>query len=403
MSDSVIDLQHSLRPLLAPFGACYSGAMMLRQSLYQSGAFRSWRPASICVSVGNIGWGGTGKTPLVSWLLSWANRRQLRAAVLTRGYRAQPKRLPYLVSGGALAEEAGDEPLMLARQHPNAAIVVDPIRARGGRFVEMETSPHLYVLDDGFQHMAVARDVNLVLMKPEDFTSQWNRVIPSGSWREGWGALERGDCYLVKSSPREFKNMAETIRKRMVRFGKPIFSFSMRPTGLRRITDGELVPDFGGEPYILVSGVGDPGQVEVTVRRFLGSGPEIHRDYRDHHLYTRSDVTELEKVAKAYGCENIVCTPKDAVKLGPMASRRFWTIELDLSFGPSLGSAKPFSQWWSDRYDTFYLKQFGQLPAPGRGGDIGEHGELDHDVDLEEDWDGTLVVSEELENQSDKD
>lgn len=261
----------------------------------------------------------------------------------------------------------------------------------------MNRHPQLYILDDGFQHMAVVRDVNLVLMKPEDFTSGWNRVIPSGSWREGCRALERGDAFLLKARPNDFKKMAEIIRKRMARFGKPVFSFSLRPTGLRNLAAGDFQTDLGGEPYLLVSGVGDPGQVEATVCHFLGQQPVAHRDYADHHFYTRADVADLEQRAEALGCAAIVCTPKDAVKLGPMATDRFWSLEMDVSFGPSLGAGMPFDRWWAERYDGLYLQQYGQLPTTGQGGDLG--------LDEEEydEWGSSLVVSEELENETDKD
>lgn len=365
MSESITALQQRLRPLLAPLGGCYGGVMRLREKLYAAGIFSSWQPPAFCISVGNIGWGGTGKTPLTSWLLGWAAQRGLRPAVLTRGYRAKPKSLPYLVKPGALAEEAGDEPLMLALDHPGASIVVDPVRRRGGAWASRELHPNLYLLDDGFQHMAVGRDVNLVLLRQDDFGPGWSRVMPSGSWREGAAALERADAFLVKAGPQRFKEMADQMRSRLSSLGKPVFSFSIKPTGLRRISDGMSLPDLDGVPYLLASGVGVPGQVETTVRGFLGRGPESHQAYPDHYFFTRADVTELERMADALSCEAIICTPKDAVKIGAMATQRFWTLDLDLAFGPSLGAGRPFDSWWAPRFESLHMKHRGEM-APRR-------------------------------------
>ncbi|MGE4504379.1 MAG: tetraacyldisaccharide 4'-kinase [Desulfovibrionaceae bacterium] len=371
MSARVTALQRSLSPLLRPLGAVYRRVMRLRAAFYRSGVLRTWKPPAFTVAVGNIGWGGSGKTPLVSWLLGWAEARGVRAAVLTRGYRARPKTRPYLVRPGAMAEEAGDEPLMLALEHAQASVLVDPARSRAGRFAAEKLHPGLYVLDDGFQHLAVARDMNLVLLTPEDIGPGWGRVIPSGSWREGEDALARADAFLIKAPKQLFLDLAGQLRARLGRYNKPVFSFSIRPRGVRRVADNLRRDDLDHQRYVLFSGVGEPGQVEATVTRFLGYGPEAHRTFRDHHFYTKTDVAALELAARERGCKVILCTPKDAVKLGSMASELFWTLDLDLSFGPSLAPAgaapAPFPEWWDSRFDTLHLKRYGELPPRRRG------------------------------------
>ena len=142
--------------------------MKARRFLWEKGLFKDFTPAYPCVAVGNIAWGGSGKTPLVDWLLSRTAKQGLEAVVLTRGYGAHPPVLPFPVSPASTAEEAGDEPLMLRLRHPAAAILVDPVRARAARLAEQTLNPDLLVLDDGFQHLAVRRHLNLVLLRPED-------------------------------------------------------------------------------------------------------------------------------------------------------------------------------------------------------------------------------------------
>lgn len=353
----LFELQKALRPVLTPLGLAYSGIMAVRRAFYEKGGFARWSPPAPCVAVGNIGWGGTGKTPLCGWLLNWAAGRSLRAVLLTRGYGARPKAYPYLVPPAGLAEEAGDEPLLLAREHPGAAVVVDPQRTRGGKFAAEKLAPKLFLLDDGFQHLAVERDMNLVLLRAEDLGDQWNRVLPAGSWREGAGALSRAQAFLLKVGPRTFGRLEKPLTERLGPLGKPVFSFTLSPTAVRRVTDGERRTGFEGAPYLLVSGVGNPGQVERTATAFLGRTPDRHLIFGDHHFYTKRDAARIRLEAQARGCAHVLCTPKDAVKLGPMADEDFWTLDLEVRFGSSLFTPARFDEWWDRRWDTLVLRQ----------------------------------------------
>lgn len=353
MSDIVTTVQRSFSVVLKPCGWLYGRIMRVRERLYGSGVLRSWIPSTPTVSVGNIGWGGTGKTPVADWFLGWAGRRELRAVLLTRGYRAKPKTLPYIVLPGALAEEAGDEPLMLAGNHPDACVVVDPDRGRGGRMAQEAFDPGLIVLDDGFQHMAVERHLNLVLLRPDDLNEEWDRVIPAGSWREPQAALRRADAFMIKVSPEGFENLKSAIDRRLGLLFKPVFSFSLAPTGVRQVVSEERARDFGGTPYLLVSGVGQPGQVEATAKAYFGYAPARHIVFKDHHAYTKKDVVSIVERAQSAGCEAILCTPKDAVKLGPLCTEAFWRFDLRVEFGPStLGGQISFESWWEARFDA---------------------------------------------------
>ncbi len=354
--ERLLRIQKALRPVLAPLGALYAGAMALRRELYRRRVLPVWSPPAATVAVGNIGWGGSGKTPLAGWLLGWAGERGLKAGLLTRGYRARPKAYPFWVPAGALAEEAGDEPLLLAREHPGAAVIVDPERSRGGRFLCERLKPDLLVLDDGFQHLAVERDMNLVLLRAEDLGQEWDRVLPAGSWREGEGALDRADAFLFKVGPRTFEALTPQISGRLGRFRRPVFSFRLSPRGLRPALGGDLVPGLDGD-YLLVSGVGNPAQVERTATAFLGRRPARHAVFPDHYFYTRRDVHELRAEAQKRRCAFVLCTPKDAVKLGPMADETFQVLDLELVFGPSLFTQLSFEDWWRHRWDSLGLRR----------------------------------------------
>ena len=358
MSESVTALQRTLAPLLKPVSWLYGGLMQVRADLYRRGLLPRWEAPVLTVSVGNIGWGGSGKTPLADWLLGWAESQGIPVALLTRGYRAKPVSLPYVVKPGALAEEAGDEPLMLACSHEKAVVVVDPDRTRAGKMVMKNFKPELIILDDGFQHMAVQRHLNLVLLKPQDVRSGWNSIIPAGTWREPVAALERADAFLLKIGPKGFAALKPHIEQRLERFNKPVFSFQIMPTGLRKVLGGETARDFSGGQYLLVTGVGDPAQVKATATAYFGYAPLKHMAFRDHHFYTKHDVLEISETARKLGCRAILCTPKDAVKLGAMSTDEFWQFDLRLEFGPSaIGVDTPFSTWWDRRYDAFNLRR----------------------------------------------
>lgn len=344
--------------------------MRLRQWLFKSGIKPSWKPQPVTISVGNIGWGGTGKTPISGWLLNWATGRQHRALLLTRGYKAKPVRYPYVVKPAALAEEAGDEPLMLATEHPRSNIVVDPVRTRAGKWAVKQFDPGIIILDDGFQHMAVQRHCNLVLLKPEDLGHQWNNLIPAGSWREPESALKRADAFLIKLSPKNFDRIMPRYKQLMGHLRKPIFSFQVVPTGLRQVVGKETAKDFGDEKYMLITGVGDPKAVYSSTVQYMGYQPAKHVIFKDHHAYTKRDVTSILAAAQAHGCEAILCTPKDAVKLGPLCNKQFWQFDLRVAFGPSsIGEKATFAQWWPHHFDRLRGCSAGHGPQSQAGTD----------------------------------
>lgn len=352
MSDTVTEMQRSLSVVLTPCGWLYGRVMRLREKLYQSGLKASWEPPVLTVSVGNIGWGGTGKTPVADWLLSWAEAKRLKPVLLTRGYGAQPKSLPFTVSPGALAEEAGDEPLMLARNHPKAHIVVDPNRTRAGQMAAELFNPGLFILDDGFQHMAVKRHLNLTLLRQDDLLEGWNRVIPAGSWREPESALRRADAFMIKADPDRFKELEQAVEDRLGMLFKPLFSFIISPIGVRQVVGKATAKDFGDAPYLLVSGVGEPVQVRETAKKYLGYGPVEHLAFKDHHAYTKNDVLDILGQARGAGAKAILCTPKDAVKLGEMCTEDFWQFDLSVEFGPSLlANGATFDVWWEEQFN----------------------------------------------------
>lgn len=355
---NLLSVYKGLRPVLRPFGTPYSLLMRTRRSLYGAGRLDSYTPECPCVSIGNIAWGGTGKTPFVAWLLRWAAQEGLKAVVLSRGYGGKPGKEPLLVTPTTLPEHCGDEPLMLARAFPEAGVLVFPRRAQSARFAEAFLKPDLLVLDDGMQHLGVGRDLDIVLLRKDDLEDDWGRVIPAGVWREGESALAAASAFAVKVAPEEAVSLAPQIHARLARFGKPVFSFFPIPAGVRRLFgNGEggngLVPaeEFPTGPYILLSGVGHPEGVEESAKRLFGRAPVQHFSFADHHPYSASDIQAVLKMTAVP--LPLVCTSKDAVKLSAFAellhNTPVWVLESELTFGPSLFTDESFAGWWARR------------------------------------------------------
>lgn len=335
--------------LLAPLGAVYKHLTGLRRKMWESGLLRRYRPACPCISVGNIAWGGTGKTPLTGWLMGWLLRHGVKPVVLSRGYKAEPSIVPLRISSHHTVRQTGDEPLMLARAYPEADVLVDPKRRRAAAYAERALQPGVLLLDDGFQHLAMARDIDLVLLRPVDVQSQWERVIPAGSWREGRSALSRADAFLIKALPEQMRELVPAVQEKLAAFRRPVFSFSLRPTGLRKVgeTVGMTIEAFRGRPYVLVSGVGDPQQVYATAEACFGRAPEKHFIFADHYHYLFRDA---DRVA-AWGLP-VICTAKDAVKLRHIPIPDLWSLEVEAVFGPCLWSGEGFSDWWTARWEA---------------------------------------------------
>lgn len=355
-------LQNTLAPLLLPLSRVYGGAALLRRRLAERGLPAARFFSRPCVSVGNISWGGTGKTPVTDWLLDWAGARGLRAAVLTRGYGAKAPFRPFPVTADASPAHSGDEPLMLARRHPDALILADPDRNRAARHALNDAlPPDLFILDDGFQHLSTGRHLDLVLLDPDDLGddlgdnsgdgpgSGWNRVLPAGTWREPAAALRAADAFLIKLDPAAWPDILPILRRRLAPFPRPLFAFRLSPQGLRAHGHGPLLPASAvSGPYLLTSAVGNPDQVRHSAEAFMGRAPEEHLVFPDHHGYRRP---EDARRLSAPGLP-VLCTAKDAVKLGSLNLPALYALDVKADFyaaaGPGTDTQAPdFESWWN--------------------------------------------------------
>ena len=273
----------------------YAAGVAARNTLYDRGALSAHRLSVPVVSVGNISVGGAGKTPFVMLLCELLARRGIRVAVLSRGY-GRASRGVRVVDPNGSARDFGDEPLLIARKL-NVPVVVGEDRYRAGLVAEREFSPQIILLDDGFQHRALARDFDIVLLTPAD---AHDRVLPAGRLREPLSALARADAIVVSSgaSPADFPVAGKTIWR-----------------ALRGINPGPLPP----RPVVFC-GIARP-EFFFTQLRKAGVEPAAEASFRDHHPYNDRDVAELLALRAQSEGDGFVTTEKDCVNLGQLAGK----------------------------------------------------------------------------------
>jgi tetraacyldisaccharide 4'-kinase len=294
---------------LAPAGALYGGAAALRARLYGRGFLAQARLAGPVISVGNLSVGGSGKTPVVIRIAQLLMGAGLPVSILSRGYGGTFAGHVLLVADGssvlADASQAGDEPVMMARSLPGAVVAVGPRRDAVGRAVEARFGPRVHVLDDGFQHLRLARDLDVVCLRPEDLD---DHPLPAGRLRERPEALSRAGVVLV---------VDEGGRRLSLPFGTAaLFRFSRRSEGF--VDRGGRLASAPSRPF-LVSGIARPERFESDVRALV-SGVSGAVRFRDHHAFTGREMTAVFERARAAGADAVVTTAKDVVRLPDVAS-----------------------------------------------------------------------------------
>ncbi|NTU92980.1 MAG: tetraacyldisaccharide 4'-kinase [Chlorobiaceae bacterium] len=304
---------HLAAILLGPAGLLYGAVMRGRNLLYELGVFKTWRSPFPVVSVGNVTTGGTGKTPLVDWIVRFYAHRGCTAAIVSRGY-GRSTRGPMVVSDGRRillgSLEAGDETAMLAARNPSAIVVVAEKRREGVELLMREFAdrlPEVIVLDDAFQHRRIARDLDIVVINAaEPFIRA--KMLPAGRLREPLAGLGRADLFILNKITDE--PAADKIEERLDPFGKPVVRARVRP-GKPVATGTSLAAAHeGGSLHVLAfAGIGAPegfldslGEAGMTV--------VASRFFRDHEPYRRETVLAIVNESKRLGLTPVT-TEKD--------------------------------------------------------------------------------------------
>ena len=305
--------------------AAYGGVARLRRVWYERRPHLRRRLDRPVVSVGNLVVGGSGKTPIVAAIARILLAAGERPAVLTRGYgRRDPAEGVVVVSDGATVLEtvdrAGDEPLMLARMLPGVAVLVCADRYLAGRMAERVFGSTVLLLDDGFQHLQLERDVDLLAVHPADLEET---PLPTGRLREPLDVARACDAVLVDGDATD----ASDVGLRLDVSQTFTFTRHFSPLGLiGGAGTGELRQDVR---VTAVAGIARPTRFFASLRS-LGWNVAHEIVFADHHAYTEADVRRVEETARKAESSVVITTEKDAVRLEPV---------LNAMLMPSRGSA----------------------------------------------------------------
>jgi tetraacyldisaccharide 4'-kinase len=302
-------LPAAVRWSLTPLSAAYGAASWLRRAAHRRGLLRQARLAGPVISVGNLSVGGSGKTPVVAAIAAILREAGHPVAILSRGYRGSFAGEALIVSDGervsADAALAGDEPVMLARDVPGAVVAVGRRRDRVGRMVEQRFGPRVHVLDDGFQHLRLARDLDVVCVTQEDL-DDW--PLPAGRLREFSGTLSHAQAVLISGG-----EGARIVRQRfgalaVLTLDRQVLGFFDRE-GRRQTTPVHPFAFCGiARPERFLSDLAT--QAPQCVGQSL---------FGDHHAYSADEMGDLVKQARTCGADALVTTAKDVARVSTMA------------------------------------------------------------------------------------
>jgi tetraacyldisaccharide 4'-kinase len=307
---------------LAGLSFLYSVAVRTRTRLYENKRKREL--PGFVLSIGNLTVGGTGKTPAAAMIADWALKEGYRPAILSRGYGSKHGGKTFAVSDGqrlvCTPEEAGDEPFLLAKKLPGVPVILSKTRYEAGLLAQKRHGSNFFILDDGFQHIVLKKDLDLVLL---DATRPFGNMhlLPRGPLREPVDHLRRADAFiLTRTGPGTNLILMNYLKKKFR--GKLAFQSEHVPELLvlpnRNDTHG---PDFiRGKRIVAFAGIARP---EVFRETLIKLGAEIthFRSFRDHHVFQESEIQALVAERQRLHADLLITTEKDYVRLVQLAPK----------------------------------------------------------------------------------
>ncbi|MGO2132238.1 MAG: tetraacyldisaccharide 4'-kinase [Halomonas sp.] len=296
--------------LLTPLASLYRYAVKRRANAYATGRREVWQAPVPVIVVGNLTLGGTGKSPLVAWLARYLAENGWRPGILSRGYGGKANTYPLLVEADTSAAACGDEPRMLADQC-GVPVVVDPDRPRGGRLL-VELGCDIVLSDDGLQHLALARSLELVVI--DGYRGLGNgHCLPAGPLREPAERLSSVDAVIVNGE---------------LRHPLPVSSWQMtlKPAAWRSLGGAAekrlpLLPLPFTPPVRAVAAIGRPARFFETLESLgVEIGPAF--GFADHHRFSANELSYTDGLP-------LVMTAKDAVKCQAMALKNTWILDVE--------------------------------------------------------------------------
>lgn len=310
----------------------YALVMVLRRFLYSAGLLRSYALPAPVVSVGNLVMGGTGKTPVTIFIAGYLLGKGLKVAVLTRGYGGKLEGEVAVVSDGEKrllsAEDAGDEPSLLADMLPGLIVIMGSDRYKAGCLAMERFNPDIFILDDGFQHLRIRRDLDILLM---DASKPFGNglVFPAGTLREPLSAGSRSSLVIFTRCT-ENDNPVKSYLP-----GKPYVLARHTIAGIRKTISGELLPFsiLDGKRGAAFAGIADPlAFFDALEDKGLKLAATL--SFPDHSVYGEQETAALARLLRSSRSDYLITTAKDAVKIGGLinGSSPFYIASLEIEF-----------------------------------------------------------------------
>lgn len=327
-----------LKCLLLPTSMTYGVALVVRKLCYALGLCRSKRLSGRVISVGNITTGGTGKTPVTLLLGEWLTSRGVEFGILSRGYRSGSEDSGSVFrnsdSTNLQISALGDEVALMARRLPNVWFGIGKNRHEQGMTMNEQHNINMFVLDDGFQHLQLRRDCDIVLI---DASNPWGNgfLFPAGSLREPLSSIRRAQLILVTRSDLVSALELEELTELLLKYHSSEQVFFMK-TAMRHVSDllsGKVIErsQVDGKRVSAFAGIGNPDSFRALLN---ASGLDVvsFKAFDDHHEYTMDDLSALRQYISDNVADLLITTEKDAVKLPRDYFRKGECLVAQISF-----------------------------------------------------------------------
>jgi len=295
--------------------------MKIRSQLYSLNILKVTRLSIPVISIGNLTMGGSGKTPTVEMIARFLQSKGFTVGIISRGYGGTAKRAVNVVSDGdnvlLPVEQAGDEPYMLAKSLPGVRVVTGKKRALPASYAQDHLGCDILILDDGFQHLAVYRNLDIVLFNATNLAGN-NRVFPGGDLREPRSALQRADIFFLTGVTGENSKQASLFRQQLSEQfpTTPVFTTENTVEGVYELNEGQLERKSNNPeaPLYALSGIANP---ERFIQLLADQGVLLtgNTALQDHCSYNNGLLSELSTKARSSGAAGIITTHKDLVKI----------------------------------------------------------------------------------------
>ncbi len=299
---------------LLPLSWLYGAGVWIRNQAFDSGIFRSVSVAVPVISVGNITTGGSGKTPLVEYIARYFMASGRRVGIVSRGYGRTSSGVVTVADGHTVlvgGDQGGDEPVELARKLPHAVVVVGERRVEAARVAIEDFHVEVILLDDGFQHRYIRRDMDIVVLRHPEITLS-DDLLPAGRKREPNRALRRAHVMALNRAGDQQVALGLTDKY----FRGTAIGLRYDIAGFDRVDGQESLPTSSARGRVVhaFSGIGDPDSFEADLTQ-LGLVVQRHTRFGDHHKFTDGELSRIMREASQRGVPMVVTTEKDLARL----------------------------------------------------------------------------------------